>query len=498
MQEVIRRFKEHQKKMQAYSHAENILYYDARTAAPKNNVKGLSATLEVLSEESYKLSVDEGFIADIDMLMAHKDELDEQTRREAEFLYKEISRIRKIPMEEFVEYSVLKNESEAAWHKAKAENDYASFEPYLKKVVEFERRFALYYEPEKPVYDTLLDNYEEGLTTEMLDEYFGKVKERIVPLIKRIGKSKVNIRTDFSKREFPVWKQRILSDYLMEVMTIDRGSCAIGETEHPFTTNMNKYDVRITTKYKADMMTSNIFSVIHEGGHALYELNTGDELFGSVLATGTSMGIHESQSRFYENYIGRSREFVNYIFPKVKELFKEELSDVSAEEFYLLVNKSQPSLIRTEADEVTYPLHILIRYELEKKLIAGEIDTKDLPSEWNALYEKYLGVCPPDDTNGVLQDTHWSGGSFGYFPSYFVGSAYSAQILAAMEKDIDVWSLVKNGDLKPIVEWLTERIYRFGAARKPAEVLENCIHAPFDIDYFITYLEKKYSDIYKL
>lgn len=498
MEEVIRRFKEHQKKMLAYSHAQNILYYDARTAAPEMSAKGLSMTLEVLSEESYRLSVDKSFVTDIETLIAHKDKLDDLTRREAEFLYKDISRMKKIPMEEYVEYSVLKNESESAWHKAKGENNYSLFEPYLRKIVEFERRFAKYYKPENPVYDTLLDDYEEGLTTEILDGYFEKVKERLVPLIKKIGDSERKIRTDFTKREFPVWKQRILSDYLMQVMTIDRACCAIGETEHPFTTNMNKYDVRITTKYKPDMMTSNIFSVIHEGGHALYELHTGDELFGSVLACGTSMGIHESQSRFFENYIGRSREFTYLIFPKMKELFEKELSDVTAEEFYLAVNKCEPSLIRTEADEVTYPLHILIRYELEKKLMNGEIDTKELPAEWNALYEKYLGIRPDTDSDGVLQDMHWGGGLFGYFPSYFVGSAYGAQILLSMEKDIDVRQNVRDGNLAPIVDWLTERIYRFGASRKPAEVLDNCLHAPFDVDAFLDYLEEKYSAVYNL
>ena len=223
-----------------------------------------------------------------------------------------------------------------------------------------------------------------------------------------------------------------------------------------------------------------------------------EDLTGSVLARGTSMGIHESQSRFFENYIGRSREFVNYIFPKLQEVFPEQLGDVSAEEFYLAVNKSAPSLIRTEADELTYSLHILIRYELEKQIISGELTAKDLPAAWNKLYEEYLGVCPPDDSKGVLQDVHWSSGGFGYFPSYSIGSAYGAQMLAQMEQELDVWGLVAKGNLAPIVGWLTERIYRYGSARKPAEVLDNCVYAPFDPRYYLDYLEKKYTEIYQL
>lgn len=498
LEEVIKRFKEHQRKIRAYDHALGLLRYDSRTIAPRNNTKGVSATLSVLNEDSYKLSVDEGFIADIDTLVAHKDELDEQTRREAEFLYKSISRMRKIPMEVYVGQKVCKSESESAWHKAKEANDYAAFEPYLAKMIEYEKTIAKCTAPEMNPYDAMLNNYEEGLSTEVLDNYFATVREKLVPLIKKIAASPVEIRDDFTTRSFPIWKQKQLAEYLMDVMTVDKGRCIIGETEHPFTAHFNKYDVRITTKYKENRMASNIFSVIHESGHALYELNLSDDLFGTCLADGTSMGIHESQSRFYENYIGRSRAFINYLFPKLVELFPEQLGDVTAEEFYLAVNKSQPSLIRIEADELTYSLHILIRYELEKKIMNDELTTAELPEAWNKLYEEYLGVCPPNNAQGILQDTHWASGLFGYFPSYSIGSAYSAQILSVLEKEMDVWGHVAKGDLAPIVAWLTEHIYQYGSARKPAEVLENCLHAPFDPHFYTDYLEKKFTEIYQL
>ena len=210
------------------------------------------------------------------------------------------------------------------------------------------------------------------------------------------------------------------------------------------------------------------------------------------------MGIHESQSRFFENIIGRSEAFLTFVFPKMQELFPAELAGVTPHMLYLAANRSEPSLIRTEADELTYSMHIMVRYELEKKLIAGELSTKELPEAWNALYREYLGINVPDDTRGVLQDSHWSGGMFGYFPSYSIGSAYASQIYAAMQKDIDVPALVAKGELAPVVGWLTEKIYRFGCMKKPAELIENACGAPFDPTYYTDYLTKKYSEIYGL
>ena len=208
--------------------------------------------------------------------------------------------------------------------------------------------------------------------------------------------------------------------------------------------------MRITTHYHEESLASSLYSVIHEGGHALYEMHTGDELIGTPLAEGASMGMHESQSRLYENLIGRSAGFTRFLFPKVQALFPEQLEGVTAEAFYRAVNRSAPSLIRIDADELTYPFHILIRYELEKRLVAGELSISDLPAEWNRLYKEILGVTVPDDAHGVLQDSHWSGGSFGYFPSYAIGSAYGAQILASMKKDLNVEELTAAGNLAPI------------------------------------------------
>jgi len=493
-------FKKHQIKTRAYEHAMGMLYYDARTAAPRDSSEPLGQTLGVLSEESYKLSVNDDFKALVAFLIKNKDSLDFQTRREAEEISDNIEKTGKIPIEEYSEYQMLINESEHVWHQAKLANDYASFEPLLAKVVEFQRRFAHYWAPDKDPYDTLLDKYEKGLTCEILDKYFSDIRTKLVPLIKKIAAKNSSYDFPFTRASYPIEKQREFSSYLMDVMSIDKNRCVIGETEHPFTIEFSKKDVRITTNYKEKNFLSNLYSVIHEGGHALYELNTGDSLMGSALAHGISMGVHESQSRFFENIIGRSKYFTNKIFPKLVEFFPENFKGVSPDDLYRAVNKSEPSLIRTEADELTYSMHILVRYELEKRLISGELSTKELPEAWNELYEKYLGITVPDDTHGVLQDTHWSGGSFGYFPSYSIGSAYAAQILASMEKDIDVWGCVSDpsGDLAPIVQWLTERIYKFGMMITPSEAIFNCCSAAFDPSYYTDYLIKKFTKIYDL
>lgn len=498
MEETIRRFKEHLAKQHAYEHALGVLYYDAETVMPRAGGEGLSRTIGVLSEESYRLSTAPELKELLQTLLENKAEIDWVTQREAEELSENMERMEKIPMEEFVAYQMAQNEASRIWHEAKVNNDYAAFEPHLAKLIEYQRRFAGYMRPELPAYDALLDQYEKGLTMETLDAYFADVRAKLVPVIHAIKERGRKIDVSFLQKQFPVWKQRKLSDFIMQVMTIDRACCAIGEVEHPFTTGFNKRDIRITTHYHEDNLLSSFYSVVHEGGHALYELNTGDDLFCSPLGTGASMGIHESQSRFFENIIGRSEAFLRFMHPKLMELFPEELAGVTPHMLYLAANKSQPSLVRTEADELTYSMHIMVRYALEKQLIAGTLSTKELPAAWNALYREYLGVDVPDDTRGVLQDSHWSGGMFGYFPSYSIGSAYASQIYAAMEKELAVPTLVEKGELAPIVAWLTERIYRFGCLKKPAELIENACGAPFDPAYYTEYLTKKYSEIYGL
>ena len=497
LNEALTKFKETNKLLHAYNHAMGVMYYDIETAAPKNAIGGFSETMAALSEITYKLSVNEESFAVLDTLSANADKLDEITRREVEETQKGLKLLRNIPIEEYVEFQRVQSEASAVWHEAKVKSDYAMFEPHLKKLVEFTRKFAHYAAPEQDPYDYWLNEFEEGFTQEVLDKYFAKVRAALVPLIRRVTE-KGQPEDGFIRKIYPAWKQRELSDYLMSVMGINRDDCAIGETEHPFTTGFNKHDLRITTHYYEDAVASSMYSVIHEGGHAMYEMGNCDELIGSPLAGGASCGMHESQSRFYENIIGRSRAFIELVFPKIKEMFPQQLEGVTAEQFYKAVNRAEPSLVRTEADELTYSLHVLIRYEIEKKLIHGELDTKDVPAEWNRLYKEYLGVDVPNDKEGCLQDSHWSGGSFGYFPSYSLGSAYGAQILHAMKKELDVDSLVANGEIGKVTEWLREHIHKYGMIKKPAELIRICCGEDFDPDYYINYLTEKFSELYGL
>ncbi len=484
-------------KASAFNHASGLIYYDGVTTAPRGAAAARGETLAVLSEESYKLTVAEEFRDALYFLRDHKDELDAQTAREAKILLRDYEETSKIPMDEFVEYQKLINESDAVWHEAKEKSDFSMFEPYLERIVATSKRFAGYYAPEKDPYDVYLDRNEEGLTQEIADKYFDTIKAELVPLIHKVIAAK-QIDDSFLNVPYAIETQRRFSDYLMDVLTLDRNHCGIGETEHPFTINFSKYDVRITTHYHETQPANSMYSVIHEGGHALYELHTGDELFRTCLATGTSMGIHESQSRFFENLIGRSRAFIELVHPKMVELFPEQLKGVSAEDLYRAVNKSEPSLVRIEADELTYSMHVLIRYEIEKKLFKGELAVHDVPKAWNDLYREYLGVEVPDDKRGCLQDSHWAGGMLGYFPSYSIGSAYAAQMLASMKKDFDVNGTIAKGDLKPVVDWLAERVYKYGSMLTPAEVVKNACGAAFDPKFYTDYLKAKFSDLYNL
>ena len=495
--EAVETLAQYSRTMHAYGHAMNAIYLDAGTVAPKGTTAGRNATMSVLSGVTFELSTDPRRGELIAYLEEHADELDASTRRQVEVARKGYDQMRRIPQEEYVAYSVLLNESQDVWEKAKNDSDFAAFAPYLQKIVDFNRKFAGYYDPNKLPYDALLNEFEEGLTMETLDGFFAQLRSAIVPLLAKTQGAE-QIDDSFLEKAYPVEIQRKYSDYLMEVLGLDRNHCGIAETEHPYTLTFNNKDVRITTHYHENNLTFSLYSVIHEGGHALYELGCGDAYEYTNLSGGASMSIHESQSRFYENIIGRSRPFVHLVFPKLKELFPEQLRDVDAEMFYRAVNKAQPSLIRTEADELTYCIHIMIRYEIEKQLIAGELAVEDVPAQWNRLYKEYLGIDVPSDKEGCLQDTHWSGGMIGYFPSYALGSAYGAQILAKMQEDLgDIYEYVAKGDLSPITAWLGEKIHCHAGFKKPAPLFED-VCGKFDAKFYTDYLTRKFSELYGL
>lgn len=497
VEQAVAALKKLQQTQAAYDHVLGVLYLDADTVAPADSWGGRGKTMEIMSQITYDLLANPENGEMISLLEANLDELDAQTKREMEVVRKNYDQLHRIPAEEYVAYSVLLNEAQNIWQKAKNESDFAAFAPCLEKIVEYNRKFAGYYNAEMASYDALLNEYEEGLNTATLDAFFAQLRETIVPLIAKVSKAE-QIEDSFLYKHYPVEIQRKFSDYLMDVLGMDRSHCGIAETEHPYTTNFNNKDVRITTHYYENNLCSSMFSVIHEGGHALYELGADDRYNGSALRGGVSMGIHESQSRFYENIIGRSEAFVHAIYPKVQELFPEQLAGVEEKQFYRAINKAEPSLIRTEADELSYCLHVMVRYEIEKQLIGGTLEVKDIPAEWNRLYKEYLGVDVPDDKMGCLQDSHWSGGAIGYFPSYALGSAYGPQILKKMEEELgNIWDDVAKGDLSRVTAWLKEKIHRHASFVKPGALFEQ-VCGKFDAKFYTDYLTEKYTKLYNL
>ena len=491
----MQKFRALQREIHAHAHVLNLLYLDAVTAAPSDTAAERGETLAYFTKKQYELTAGDATKELIASLCASRENLTEREARELDVFRESLDYISSIPCEEYIEYQKLLNDSESVWHRAKNENDFASFAPYLEKIVASVKRFANYYKPDCDPYDVCLDQYEAGLTKKTADAFFSALREKIVPLIAEISQ-KPQPDNSFLFKSYPIELQRRFSDALMQTLTLDRAHCAIAETEHPFTLEFNRNDVRITTHYHEDNLASSMYSVIHEGGHALYELGSGEEYEYTCLAGGVSMGIHESQSRLFENVIGRSREFISSIYPTLLSLFPTQLSGVTPDAFYRAVNRAEPSLVRTEADELTYPLHVMVRYELEKSLMDGSLSVSDLPSAWNDKMQQYLGISVPDDTRGVLQDSHWSGGMIGYFPSYALGSAYSAQIMEKMQSELNVPELLAKGDLKPITAWLGDRLFRHGKRYTPSALLESVTGAPFDPSYYVGYLTKKLRDVY--
>ncbi len=494
-------FLDYVKKMGAYKEALGLIYWDLRTGAPKKGMGQRSEVIGLLSSEVFKMSTSEEMAAYIANLtsMEHDHELIEITKKTVVECKKEYDRNKKIPAEEYKEFVILQSKSEAVWEEAKDASDFSMFQPYLEKIVEMTKKFITYWGYTENKYNTLLDMYEPGITVDILDQVFSELREKIVPLVQRIKESESKPNTQFLYHHFPKEKQREFSLKILKNLGYDFDAGRLDETVHPFATGLNPGDVRVTTKYDETDFRTAIFGTIHEAGHALYEQNISSALIGTPLCTGTSMGIHESQSLFYENFIGRDLSFWKGNFDLLKESAPTQFQDVTIEQFYRAINESKPSLIRIEADELTYALHIMIRYEIEKGIFNDEIEVKDLPKVWNEKYEQYLGITPHNDANGVLQDVHWSDGSFGYFPSYALGYIYAAQIKHTMLSDIpDYDQLLEMGNLLPIKEWLTKNIHQYGKMKQPLELIKDITGEGLNASYLIAYLYDKYERIYEI
>lgn len=499
MSELFEQLIPHMDRMQAYNGAMALFGWDNETLAPPAAMEHTSKMMGVLSAEAYKATVNDEVRELLKKLSAPEEQglLDDREKAIVKRLKKDYDYMEKIPPEEYRAYNELIAKAGSIWSDAKENNGFNAFAPVLKEIVDYQRKFASYVQkPGISLYDTLLDEYEEGLVTKDLDVFFEKIRTAIVPLLKKVTEQNGRIDKSYNTRSYPVEKQKEFCRFLAEHIGFDFSKGVIAESAHPFTSELHNTDVRITNHFYENSLESAMFSVIHEGGHALYEMGVAEELTMTPVGGGTSMGVHESQSRFYENILGRSEAFWKPLFSRLKETYPEQLADTDLKTFILGINKAVPGFIRTEADELTYPLHIMVRYEIEKQLIAGEIEVDDLPALWNQKYQEYLGITPGNDKEGVLQDVHWSGGMFGYFPSYAIGNAIAAQIYAFMHNDVNVRECLENGNLTPIREYLRLHIHQYGATRNMNELLTEITGEGLNVDYYINYLTEKYTELY--
>ena len=494
MKKELEYYLQQRKKIVAMNYADFVINWDAQTDAAENSIIANSEQTAVLSEMHYHMTTDPKFEKSVKVLYANRAKLDEVLAHEIEEMHKSIANTKKIPVEEYTAYSELVSKAYPIYVRAKNENNFELFRPYLEKIVNYCRKQTVWLATDElKGYDVLLDMYEPHYTQAKYDVFFNILRERLVPFVK----SKTQVPTavpEWAKQKFDKEKQREFCEYLRDVMCFDKSRGIMKESEHPFTSGFGTDDVRITNHYHEDNLASAIFSAIHETGHATYEQQCDKSLNGTFSGGGASLGMHESQSRFYENIIGRSRAFWEVHYGKLQKLFSKELKDVNIDEFVAYINTVERSFVRTEADELTYPLHVMLRYEIEKKVISGELEVKDLPSYWNEKFTEYFGITPPTDTLGVLQDVHWSYGNFGYFPTYALGSAIASQLYHYMNKDFDVMESLKDGNTKRINEWLRERVHKYGASKYPDEILRIATGGEeFNPNYYVDYLIEKYS-----
>ncbi len=405
----------------------------------------------------------------------------------------------KIPKELVVELSQTESLSHEAWITAREKADFALFQPWLEKILKLKKEVAERVGYEGTIYNALLDEYEPHTYAEDIEPVFAALKEKLVPLVEKIAATGKFPARGVLDQEFPVAGQEQLGRQVLEDMGFDIEAGRLDVAVHPFCSGTSRDDVRLTTRYSADWLPGSLFGTIHEAGHGLYEQGLPKDAVATPAGGSVSLGIHESQSRLWENMVGRSRAFWTHYLPRLKVLFPTQLQNVDLDQFYAAVNQVEPSLIRVEADEVTYNLHILLRFELERDLFEGRVEVKDLPSVWNERMEQYLGICPPDDAQGVLQDVHWSFGLLGYFPTYTLGNLYGAQFFHQAQQDLtDLGDKIGRGELGELKTWLNDKVHSRGSRLRASELVEEVTGEKLSADYFSNYLEAKFGALYNL
>ena len=500
MSEKLEQLKERLGEVSDIGRAASVLSWDQQVNMPPggNEARGQQlATLSKIAQE--KLITDEvgRLIEDLKQEFADADPGSDNAAM-IRVVSRTYDKAKRVPPEFIQEQAIVTSKAFEAWVEARSKSDFSIFRPHLEKVVELTHKYVSFFPPGAHPYDTLLDDYEPGMKTEEVKAIFDALRPRQVKLIKAIAGSK-QVKDDFL---FKKYNEKKLVDFGVNVVTkygYDWSRGRQDKAPHPFETTFSVNDVRITTRFEEDNPLATLFSTMHEAGHAMYEQGINQSYERTPLEGGTSLAVHESQSRMWENLVGRSMSFWEHFYPSLKKTFPSQLDGVSLKTFYKAINKVEPSLIRVNADEATYNLHIMLRLELEIGMVEGTIAVKDLPEIWNTKMQEYLGVVPPNDAKGVLQDIHWSGGAIGYFSTYALGNLISAQLWEKIRKDIrDLDDQICKGNFSELLAWLRKNIHQHGHKYDPQVLVEKITGSKITPEPYVRYLTKKYSELYGL
>lgn len=475
----------------------SVLNWDKETHMPAQGVALRAQTISTLATVLHEKFTSPEFEELITKLKKSSDnnKLDEIEQCVIREIWRDFSREKKLPKEFVAELSRTVAEAHHDWIEAKKKSDFSIFQPTLEKIVVLKRKEAELVGYTGSPYNALLDQYEQGSTTEDLSILFEELKKFLVPFIKKIQDTNSENQPDLLRGNYSIEKQKEFSRFVLEKIGFNFNTGRIDESAHPFTTSFSPEDVRITTRFSQHNIFYSLLSTIHEAGHALYEQGLETQHFGTPLGEALSLGIHESQSRMWENIIGKSKPFWKYFYPHLRKYFPEPFAKISIDDFYKALNTVKPSLIRTEADEATYNLHIIIRFEIEKELIEGTIEVKDLPQIWNQKVKDLLGIEVPGDSQGVLQDVHWSSGSIGYFPTYTLGNLYAAQFYhSAKNQVLNLEEEIAKGEFGHLIEWLRKNIHVHGRFYSQDELAQQATGEKLNTRYFTEYLRNKYKD----
>lgn len=488
------------KEVKNLNDAAAVLGWDQQVFMPPGGAEARAEQLATLSRLAHEMFTSDEVGQLLDDLSQADLAYDSDEASMVRVAKRDFDKARKLPVKLVEEMSRTFSLGQQVWQKARAERDFAQFQDILAKIVDLNIQKAEAYGYTDNIYDALLDEYEPEMKTAEVARVFTQLRQSLVPLVQAIGENKNAVNAAIFNQNFDETAQWDFGLIPLQAIGYDMQRGRQDKSVHPFTTSFSINDVRITTRVSQNSFPSSLFTTLHEGGHALYEQNSAQSLEGTVLAGGASLGVHESQSRLWENVVGRSREFWQFYYPRLQEFFPGQLQNISLDDFYRAVNKVEPGYIRVESDEVTYNLHIFLRFELEQELLSQRLKVADLPAAWNAKMEAYLGLTPPDDSLGVLQDIHWSGGAIGYFPTYTLGNVLSLQFYSQTLKDIpDLPEQFSRGQFDALLEWFSQKIHQHGRKFTANELIERVTGAKtIEAGPYLQYITQKYSDIYQL